>query len=177
MPEPLGKALLRPSGHHSFQLSRAATDDDGRETSQALLSLGHQIRQDSKANVILSETLSVLPETEPFEPFRNFLHRGPRVIRSAGRGGQEATTLALSSVSDGPVLNGCSMIHKFEHIEKNSNSRNNIYIFIDEAHRSVAGELGTYLWLRCRTRRPLFGASRPEQVEEAIRWLNFPLLS
>ena len=38
-----------------------------------------------------------------------------------------------------------SMIHKSEVIEKDANSRDNIYVFIDEAHRSVAGELGTYL--------------------------------
>ena len=38
-----------------------------------------------------------------------------------------------------------SMIHKFEGIEKNANLRDNIYVFIDEAHRSVARELGTYL--------------------------------
>ena len=38
-----------------------------------------------------------------------------------------------------------SMIHKFEGIEQDSNTRDNIYVFIDEAHRSVARELGTYL--------------------------------
>ena len=38
-----------------------------------------------------------------------------------------------------------SMIHKFEGIEKDTNLRDNIYVFIDEAHRSVARELGTYL--------------------------------
>ena len=38
-----------------------------------------------------------------------------------------------------------SMIHKFEGIEKDANARANIYVFIDEAHRSVARELGTYL--------------------------------
>ncbi len=38
-----------------------------------------------------------------------------------------------------------SMIHKFEGLEKDANTRENIYVFIDEAHRSVARELGTYL--------------------------------
>ena len=38
-----------------------------------------------------------------------------------------------------------SMIHKFEGIEKNANTRYNVFVFIDEAHRSVARELGTYL--------------------------------
>jgi len=38
-----------------------------------------------------------------------------------------------------------SMIHKFEEIRKNSSDRDNIYAFIDEAHRSVARDLGSYL--------------------------------
>lgn len=38
-----------------------------------------------------------------------------------------------------------SMIHKFEAIRKDSCLRENVYVFIDEAHRSVASDLGTYL--------------------------------
>lgn len=38
-----------------------------------------------------------------------------------------------------------SMIHKFEAVKENSCTRDNVYVFIDEAHRSVAKELGTYL--------------------------------
>lgn len=38
-----------------------------------------------------------------------------------------------------------SMIHKFEAIRKESCARDNVYVFIDEAHRSVAKDLGTYL--------------------------------
>ena len=38
-----------------------------------------------------------------------------------------------------------SMIHKFEGIEAHANTRDTIYVFIDEAHRSVAKDLGTYL--------------------------------
>jgi type I restriction enzyme R subunit len=38
-----------------------------------------------------------------------------------------------------------SMIHKFEGIDKDSNTRDNIYVFIDEAHRSVARDLGSYM--------------------------------
>ena len=38
-----------------------------------------------------------------------------------------------------------SMIHKFEGIEADANTRDTIYVFIDEAHRSVAKDLGTYL--------------------------------
>ncbi|NUM56755.1 MAG: HsdR family type I site-specific deoxyribonuclease [Candidatus Hydrogenedentes bacterium] len=38
-----------------------------------------------------------------------------------------------------------SMIHKFEEIRKDCCMRDNVYVFIDEAHRSVAKDLGTYL--------------------------------
>ncbi len=38
-----------------------------------------------------------------------------------------------------------SMTHKFDGIERDANTRDNIYVFIDEAHRSVAKDLGTYL--------------------------------
>jgi type I restriction enzyme R subunit len=38
-----------------------------------------------------------------------------------------------------------SMIHKFEAIRKDSVTRDSVYVFIDEAHRSVAKDLGTYL--------------------------------
>jgi type I restriction enzyme R subunit len=38
-----------------------------------------------------------------------------------------------------------SMIHKFEGIDKHANTRSNIFVFIDEAHRSVAKDLGTYM--------------------------------
>lgn len=38
-----------------------------------------------------------------------------------------------------------SMIHKFEGIKKNTNVRDSIHVFIDEAHRSIAKELGIYL--------------------------------
>lgn len=38
-----------------------------------------------------------------------------------------------------------SMIHKFEEIRKDSSDRASIFVFIDEAHRSVAADLGSYL--------------------------------
>ena len=38
-----------------------------------------------------------------------------------------------------------SMMQKFDELRKNSCLRENVYVFIDEAHRSVAGNLGTYL--------------------------------
>ena len=57
-------------------------------------------------------------------------------------GSKEALRGLLAADRRGLIL---SMIHKFEGIEKDANARDNIYVFIDEAHRSVARELGTYL--------------------------------
>jgi type I restriction enzyme, R subunit len=38
-----------------------------------------------------------------------------------------------------------SMIHKFEDMRRDTSARENIFVFIDEAHRSVARDLGSYL--------------------------------
>jgi len=38
-----------------------------------------------------------------------------------------------------------SMIHKFERIKKNINTRGNVFVLIDEAHRTTSGDLGNYL--------------------------------
>ncbi|MGH7180121.1 MAG: type I restriction endonuclease, partial [Tepidisphaeraceae bacterium] len=38
-----------------------------------------------------------------------------------------------------------SMIHKFDGIKKNSCQRSDFFVMIDEAHRSVGGDLGNYL--------------------------------
>src|SRR5438094_9356874 len=37
------------------------------------------------------------------------------------------------------------MIHKFDGIPKNINTRDNVFVLIDEAHRSTGGDLGNYL--------------------------------
>lgn len=38
-----------------------------------------------------------------------------------------------------------TMIHKFEGIEPNINTRDNIFVLVDEAHRTTGGDLGNYL--------------------------------
>ena len=38
-----------------------------------------------------------------------------------------------------------SMIHKFDNMPANVSDRDDVFVFIDEAHRSVGGELGNYL--------------------------------
>jgi type I restriction enzyme R subunit len=38
-----------------------------------------------------------------------------------------------------------SMIHKFEGMQKDINTRSNIFVLVDEAHRTTSGDLGNYL--------------------------------
>ncbi|MEW6040246.1 MAG: HsdR family type I site-specific deoxyribonuclease [Elusimicrobiota bacterium] len=38
-----------------------------------------------------------------------------------------------------------SMIHKFEGMPKDTNTRDNIFVLVDEAHRTTTGDLGNYL--------------------------------
>src|SRR4051794_15302037 len=38
-----------------------------------------------------------------------------------------------------------SMIHKFDDVPAASNQRENIFVLVDEAHRSTGGDLGNYL--------------------------------
>jgi len=38
-----------------------------------------------------------------------------------------------------------SMIHKFEHMKKDINTQDNIFVLVDEAHRTTSGDLGNYL--------------------------------
>jgi type I restriction enzyme R subunit len=38
-----------------------------------------------------------------------------------------------------------SMIHKFDALRRDTSTRDNIFVFIDEAHRSIARDLGSYL--------------------------------
>jgi type I restriction enzyme R subunit len=59
------------------------------------------------------------------------------------RAGSRAEVQALLSTDKRGLI--LSMIHKFEGIDKDANTRDNIYVFIDEAHRSVARDLGTYM--------------------------------
>ncbi|MGB9876099.1 MAG: type I restriction endonuclease subunit R, partial [bacterium] len=48
----------------------------------------------------------------------------------------------LSSDTRGLIV---SMIHKFEDIPANINTRRNIFVLVDEAHRTTGGDLGNYL--------------------------------
>jgi type I restriction enzyme R subunit len=38
-----------------------------------------------------------------------------------------------------------SMIHKFEHMKKDINTQDNIFVLVDEAHRTTSSDLGNYL--------------------------------
>ena len=54
-----------------------------------------------------------------------------------------------------------SMIHKFDGVPANVNERRNFFVLVDEAHRTTGGDLGNYLWARCRMRHTLALRVRP----------------
>jgi type I restriction enzyme, R subunit len=68
-------------------------------------------------------------------------------MRGAGIAVAEADTKAqLQDLLDGDFRGLIiSMIHKFEGLRKDSSTRDDIFVFIDEAHRSTEGDLGNYL--------------------------------
>ena len=55
---------------------------------------------------------------------------------------KEALRELLAADRRGLIL---SMIHKFRDLDPDANTRSDVYVFIDEAHRSVARDLGTCL--------------------------------
>ena len=55
---------------------------------------------------------------------------------------REALRDLLATDKRGLIL---SLIHKFQDLDRDANTRRGVYVFIDEAHRSVARDLGTYL--------------------------------
>lgn len=65
--------------------------------------------------------------------------------------GIESATLARSKEELRKLLKSdkrgliVSMIHKFDGIEANINTRENIFVLVDEAHRTTGGKLGNYL--------------------------------
>lgn len=63
-------------------------------------------------------------------------------IATAKAGSGEHLQELLDSDFRGLIL---TTIYKFDEMRKHSNTRENVYVFIDEAHRSVAKDLGSYL--------------------------------
>ena len=55
---------------------------------------------------------------------------------------REALRELLATDKRGLIL---SLIHKFQDLDRDANTRSDVYVFIDEAHRSVARDLGSYL--------------------------------
>ena len=55
---------------------------------------------------------------------------------------KEALRELLATDKRGLIL---SLIHKFGDLDRDANTRSGVYVFIDEAHRSIARDLGTYL--------------------------------
>ena len=64
-----------------------------------------------------------------------------------------------------------SMIHKFEAVRKDSSTRDNVFVFIDEAHRSVAKDLGSYL-MAAVPNATIIGFTGKERAERILKGLQ-----
>ncbi len=111
-----------------------------------LLTAARQILED-KARFANATVLVVVDRTELEGQLKGWVERFLGEMQShdiaVWRANSKAELQALLDAdSRGLIL---SMIHQFEEIRKASCARDNVYVFIDEAHRSVARDLGTYL--------------------------------
>lgn len=111
-----------------------------------LLTAARQILED-KARFKNATVLLVVDRTELEGQLKGWVERLLGEMQAQDIAVERANTKArLQELLDadfrGLII---SMIHKFDEIKKESLTRDNVYVFIDEAHRSVAKDLGTYL--------------------------------
>lgn len=111
-----------------------------------LLTAARQILED-KARFKNATVLLVVDRTELEGQLKGWVERLLGEMQAQDIAVERANTKArLQELLDadfrGLII---SMIHKFDEIKKDSCTRDNVYVFIDEAHRSVAKDLGTYL--------------------------------
>ncbi len=111
-----------------------------------LLTAARQILED-KARFHNATVLLVVDRTELEGQLKGWVERLLGEMQAQDIAVERASTKArLQELLDadfrGLII---SMIHKFDEIKRDSCNRDNVYVFIDEAHRSVAKDLGTYL--------------------------------
>lgn len=111
-----------------------------------LLTAARQILED-KARFQSATVLLVVDRTELEGQLKGWVERLLGEMQAQDIAVERANTKArLQALLDadfrGLII---SMIHKFDGIKRGSCTRDNVYVFIDEAHRSVAKDLGTYL--------------------------------
>lgn len=111
-----------------------------------LLTAARQILED-KARFKNATVLLVVDRTELEGQLKGWVERLLGEMQAQDIAVERASTKArLQELLDadfrGLII---SMIHKFDEIKRDSCTRDNVHVFIDEAHRSVAKDLGTYL--------------------------------
>lgn len=111
-----------------------------------LLTAARQILED-KARFKNATVLLVVDRTELEGQLKGWVERLLGEMQAQDIAVERASTKArLQELLDadfrGLII---SMIHKFDEIKRDSCTRDNVYVFIDEAHRSVAKDLGSYL--------------------------------
>lgn len=111
-----------------------------------LLTAARQILED-KARFANATVLLVVDRTELEGQLKGWVERLLGEMQAQDIAVERASTKArLQELLDagfrGLII---SMIHKFDEIKRDSCTRDNVFVFIDEAHRSVAKDLGSYL--------------------------------
>ena len=111
-----------------------------------LLTAARQILED-KARFANATVLLVVDRTELEGQLKGWVERLLGEMQQQDIAVERASTKAklqelLEADFRGLII---SMIHKFDEVKKDSCTRGNVYVFIDEAHRSVAKDLGSYL--------------------------------
>ena len=151
------KSVLRQHQRHAIDkiLARCADPNktrglvwhtQGSGKTFTLLTAARQILED-KARFANATVLLVVDRTELEGQLKGWVERLLGEMQqqdiAVRRAGNKAELQALLDADFRGLI--ISMIHKFDEVKKNSCLRENVYVFIDEAHRSVAKDLGTYL--------------------------------
>jgi len=145
----LSKVILRPHQMRAVErvVRRAASKEKQRGLIWHTQGSGKTYTMITAAKMILEEplfenpTVLMLVDRNELESqlFGNLASLGVPYVEIRSK---RHLTETLASDRRGLIV---SMIHKFDDIPANINTRENIFVLVDEAHRTTGGDLGNYL--------------------------------
>ena len=149
--EELSKVILRPHQMRAVErcVERARDDDKKR-------ALVWHTQGSGKTYTMITVAKRLIDEDQVFENPTVLMLVDRNELESQLFGNLESVGLGNAVVADSKkdlarLLRNdrrgliVSMIHKFDGIEANVNLRKNIFVLVDEAHRTTGGDLGNYL--------------------------------
>jgi type I restriction enzyme R subunit len=147
--EELSKVVLRPHQMRAVErcVQRAQTPDkrrgliwhtQGSGKTYTMITVAKRLIE---APVFANPTVLMLVDRNELEAqlFRNLDEAGVQYTEAYSK--YELRRL-LKADRRGLIV---SMIHKFERLDADITQRDNVFVLVDEAHRSTGGDLGTYL--------------------------------